>query len=54
MIKKNVSLEQINKQLMPISKEIESKMLELESKYGFRIDYSFKEITVEDLRNFTE
>ena len=50
--KHNLSLEDVNNALNPISKQIEAKMLDLQNKYNFSLDYSFKPISLEELKNF--
>ena len=50
--KKNVSLQEVNKQLMIESNKIEQKMKQLQEEYGFTLDYAFKPITKEELENF--
>lgn len=46
-----LSLGEVNTELMKISNQIESKMNYLQEKYGFKIDYAFKPITMDELKS---
>ena len=51
-MKKKLNLRDINVQLMKMSNKIETKMKMLEIDNKFKINYSFKPITTEELKNF--
>ena len=45
----NLDLTKLNKQIMPTVNDIESKMKMLQEKYNFSMDFSFPEITMEEI-----
>lgn len=54
MSNKKLTLGEINAKLMKISDQIEHNMNYLQKKYNFTLDYSFKPISLEELKSFIE
>lgn len=50
--KSELELKEINKNLMPISDKIETKLKFLQEQYNFKLDYAFKPITQEEIEKF--
>lgn len=50
----DLDLTKLNKQIMPTVNDIESKMKMLQEKYNFSMDFSFPEITMEEITGETK
>ena len=51
---KKLSLSEMNNMLMSESDKIKTTIEELKKKYGFELDYAFKPLTMEEIKNFKE
>ena len=46
-----MDLDKLNEELMPTANDIKSKMDMLQKKYNFNLDFSFKEISMDEIIN---
>lgn len=51
---KGVDVYHINQEIMPVVNDIKRKMDDLQNKYNFSLDFSFPELTMDEILNFKD
>lgn len=49
-----LDVERINQDVMPIANDIKSKMEKLQSKFNFKLEFGFPELTMDEILNFKD